>query len=362
MSSKVLFAPMTYTQYDSDESLPARFDRLLDESPLKEIVKGKTVAIKFHVGSFLSFSTIAPIFVRKLVTKVREWGGDCFLTDHAVQNRKPGDRGYTEDIIGCPVVDVAGMFGKYFYPKEVEYKTFKHVDVAGHIHDADVMIDFSHVKGHGTCGFGGACKNIAMGCVTDRTRGEIHGLEGGIEWDESKCIHCDQCVKSCNHYANKFTDEGQYEVNFHHCTNCQHCVKVCPTGAITLTEGAYKDFQEGMALCTKTVLDCFEPGNVYYINVLTSITALCDCWGFTTPSLVPDIGIMASHDIVALERASIDAIKMENLIPQGIPKGHDMSGTGHLFERLHGKNPFVQLEALERHGLGTQEYELKMID
>jgi uncharacterized Fe-S center protein len=71
---------------------------------------------------------------------------------------------------------------------------------------------------------------------------------------------------------------------------------------------------------------------------------------------------MASHDIVALERASIDAIKMENLIPQGIPQGHDMSGTGHLFERLHGKNPFVQLEALERHGLGTQEYELKRID
>jgi uncharacterized Fe-S center protein len=117
-----------------------------------------------------------------------------------------------------------------------------------------------------------------------------------------------------------------------------------------------------MALCTKTVLDGFAPENTYFINVLTSITALCDCWGFTTPSLVPDIGIMASSDIVAVERASIDAIKIENLIPQGIPSGHEMTGHGHLFEQLHGKNPFIQLDALQRRGLGTQEYVLKTIE
>lgn len=361
MASKVLFAPMTFAKYDPDETLPARFDRLLDESPLKDMVKDKTVAIKFHVGSYLSFSTIAPVFVRKLVSKVKGWGGNCFLADQDANWRKPGERGYTEDIIGCPVVDVCGLLKKYYYPKDVDYKTFKHVDVAGHIHDADVMIDFSHVKGHGACGYGGACKNIAMGCVTDRTRGELHGLEGGLEWDESKCIHCDQCVRSCNHFANKFNEEGKYEIFFHHCTNCQHCMKVCPTGAITLTNGAYSSFQEGMALCTKTVLDGFKPNSVYFINVLTNITALCDCWGLTTPSLVPDIGIMASEDIVAVERASIDAIKAENLIPQGVPSGHEMSGKGHLLEQLHGKSPFIQLDALERHGLGTQEYEFKMI-
>jgi uncharacterized Fe-S center protein len=361
MSSKVLFAPMAYSRFDPEESLPARFDRLLDESPLKGIVAGKTVAIKFHVGRYLSFSTIAPIFVRKLVTKVKEWGGRCFLTDHDVEDRRPGERGYTEDIVGCPVVDVCGLLGKYYYPVDVDYKTFRHVDIAGHIHDADVMIDFSHVKGHGVCGFGGACKNIAMGCVTGRTRGELHGLEGGVDWDESKCTHCEQCITSCNHHANSFSDEGKYEMFYHNCTSCQHCVKVCPTGAITLTEGAYASFQEGMAIATKTVLDSFAPGNVYYINVLTNITALCDCWGFTSPSLVPDIGIMASSDIVAVERASIDAIKIENLIPQGVPSSYTMSGRGHLFEQLHGKSPFVQLDALERLGLGTQEYEIKEI-
>jgi len=102
----------------------------------------------------------------------------------------------------------------------------------------------------------------------------------------------------------------------------------------------------------------FEPGMVYYINVLTQITALCDCWGMTTPSLVPDIGIMASDDIVAIERASIDAIKMENLIKEGVPAGMELSGEGHLFQQLHGKNPYVQLDKLEEVGLGTQDYEL----
>jgi len=117
-----------------------------------------------------------------------------------------------------------------------------------------------------------------------------------------------------------------------------------------------------MAICTKTVLDTFEPGNVYYINVLTSVTALCDCWGMSTPSLVPDIGIMASNDIVAIERASLDAIKMEDLIPVGIPQGMKLSGEGHLFQQLHGKNPYVQLEELERLDLGSQKYELVSVN
>ena len=142
---------------------------------------------------------------------------------------------------------------------------------------------------------------------------------------------------------------------------CQHCLKVCPTGAITLDSHDYADFQMGMAVCTRAVLDAFQPGNAYFINVLTQITALCDCWGMTTPSLVPDIGIMAGDDIVAIERASIDAIKVENLIKEGVPAGMELSGHGHLFEQLHGKNPYVQLEKLEEMGLGTQAYDLEIV-
>ena len=361
MASEVLFAPMAYSKYEADQTLPEKFSRMLKASGISEKLKGKKVAIKMHVGDGVSYSTIPPVFVRKLVDFVKESGADCFITDHYIHSRRPEQRGYSEGVLGCPVLDDCGYFGKYYYTKEVDFKSFKHVDVAGLIHDADFLIDFSHVKGHGACGFGGACKNIAMGCVTDRTRHEIHALEGGIVWDKDKCVHCNKCLTACNHYANGFNENGDYEVFFHHCTMCQHCLKICPMGAITLDSHDYKDFQTGMAICTKTVLDTFEPENIYYINVLTQITALCDCWGLTTPSLVPDIGIMACNDMVAIERASIDAIKIEDLIPVGVPEGMELSGEGHLFKQLHGKDPFTQLEALEKQGLGTQDYELKII-
>ena len=362
MAEKVLFAPMAYSAYEESQTLPAKFERLLEKSGIAEKINGKTVAIKMHVGCGTNYSTIPAVFVKKLVDFVKKSGGKCFVTDHNVYGRNPEARGYTFENLGCPVLDDCGYFGKYFYTKEVDFRSFKHIDIAGLIHDADFFIDFSHVKGHGVCGLGGACKNIAMGCVTTRTRHELHSLEGGILWDKEKCVHCGKCIVSCNHNANKFNEDGDYHVNYHHCTLCQHCAKICPTGAITLDSHDYKDFQEGMAICTKEILDCFGPDNVYFINVLTSITALCDCWGLTTPSLVPDIGIMASNSIVEVESASLDAIKIEDLIPVGVPSNITLGDKGHLFERLHGKDPYVQLDKLAEQGLGSREYELCVIE
>lgn len=357
--SEILFSSVEYTQYDSEVTLPKKFERLLDQTGLEEVVKGKLTAVKMHVGRGIGFTTIHPLFVKILIDKLKGWGAKAFITDQTIAGARV--RGYTEELLGCPIVDVAGLTGKYFYPVEVDYKTFKNVDIAGHIYDAEVMIDLSHVKGHGACGYGGACKNIAMGCVTDRTRGQIHGLEGGLNWDGGKCTHCELCIRGCNHDANRFDDEGTYRVNYHNCTYCGHCVQVCPTHAVTMDGGAFEDFQTGMALCTKTVLDRFAPGHVYYINFMTNITALCDCWGMSTPSLVPDIGICASPDIVAIERYCLDSIDYRKLDMAGVPKGFELGTEGHLFQRLHAKDPFIQVNKLEQHGLGSQQYTVREI-
>ncbi len=357
--SQVLFSSVKYDKYDSSVTLPAKFERLIDNMELESIVKNKWTAIKMHLGRGIGYTTIHPLFVKILVDKLKGYGAKVYITDQ--ETAGAANRGYTEQFLGVPIVPVCGLMGKYIYEKSVDYKSFKNVDVGGNIYDAEVMIDLSHVKGHGACGYGGACKNIAMGCVTDRTRNQIHGLEGGIAWNADLCTHCELCINSCNHHANKFSENGEYNVFFHHCTYCHHCVKICPTGAITKTSDKYEDFQTGMAICTESVLKTFEPGNVFYINFLTNITSLCDCWGLTTPSVVPDIGIMASKDIVSIERACIDAIKVENLILDGIPQGIELGKEGHLFQRIHGKDPFIQLKELEKRNLGTQTYNIEEI-
>jgi len=135
----------------------------------------------------------------------------------------------------------------------------------------------------------------------------------------------------------------------------------CPTGAIKLLNRDFKAFQEGLARVAKVVLDEFDPADVFHINVLMNITIFCDCWGFTSPALVPDIGIMAGQDIVAVDHASLDAIKAENVIPGSITPPYKLGKGKHLFEKLHSKDPYVQVKALERLGMGSSKYGLTTV-
>ena len=368
VKSKVKFSSVKFDKLDKEATLPAKFIRMLKSIPLKKMVEGKTVALKMHLGGGLGYTTIHPLFVRILVDALKEAGGKIFITDlYHLNNDNFGvrgarDRGYSSDILNVPFLPVAGQADKYYYSKNVDFKTLKKVQVAGNIHDAEVLIDFSHVKGHGVCGYGGALKNIAMGCVSQNTRRNLHALEGGIDWDVELCDHCDVCTDECRYKANKFNDEGKYEIFYHHCTYCQHCVEICPNNALTFSSKGFVDFQKGMALATKEVLNTFDKDKIYYINVLLSLTMLCDCWGFSTPSLVPDIGIMASNDMAAIDKASLDMIKAENLLPDSLPEGRELREGKHLFEKIFGKDPYNQIKILEEMKIGNSDYEFEEID
>ena len=368
VNSKVKFSSVKFDKLDKEATLPAKFIRMLKSIPLKEMVEGKTVALKMHLGGGLGYTTIHPLFVRILVDALKDAGGKIFITDIFHLNndnfgvRGARNRGYSSDILDVPFLPVAGQADKYYYSKKVDFKTLKEVQVAGNIHDAEVLIDFSHVKGHGVCGYGGALKNIAMGCVSQDTRRGLHALEGGIDWDGELCDHCNACTDECRYKANKFNDEGKYEIFYHHCTYCQHCVEICPNNALTFSSKGFVDFQKGMALATKEVLDTFDKDKVYYINVLLNLTMLCDCWGFSTPSLVPDIGIMASNDMAAIDKASLDMIKAENLLPDSLPKGRELREGKHLFEKIFGKDPYNQIKILEEMKIGNSDYEFEEID
>jgi uncharacterized Fe-S center protein len=362
-AADVWFASADVAEYDPEASLPAKFQRMLARLPLKRIASGAIVALKMHVGDKLGYTTIPPLFVRLLVEKIREAGAKrVFVTDGSSTFWGAAARGYTAEAIGAPVFGAAGVADRYFYTHKVRYKTLRAVEVCGNIEDADALVNLSHFKGHGDCGYGGAAKNLAMGCVTNRTRGALHHLEGGLVWDSKRCIACKKCVKACERSAAQWK-EGRLEIFWHHCVYCRHCMLVCPTGAIQITGGGFKAFQHGLALAAREVLRTFEPQRVLHINVLTNITLMCDCWGFSMRPLVPDVGIVASTDIVAAEKASLDLVRDGDPLPGSLPKGHTVLALPgrHLFERVHGKDPYGQVERLEAVGLGTANYRLREV-
>jgi len=360
LMSIVHFASAKMSTLKAEASLPAKFKRLLGSYPLKDMFEGKTVAIKMHLGSNLGYTTIPPVFVKILVDEVKNAGGTPFITDgtYAVPTAK--DRGYTEEVLGVPIVPAAGLNECYYVELPIGFMSLKTVQMCGEIVNADAMIVYSHGKGHGHCGWGGAIKNIAMGNVTCKSRGDIHALiDTEFEWDEENCIHCYLCRDNCPAEAVHFDNEGKLRINLHDCRYCMHCSTACPQKAIKINEGSIRQFQAGMARVTKACLDTFEPNRLLYINHVTNVTPFCDCWGFSSPAIVPDIGILGSTNIVAVEQASIDMVKTENYIEGSLPHPLEVRDVeGHLLTKIHGKDPYLQCEEAAKIGIGEQSYEI----
>jgi len=360
----VYFASVRMKDMVADASLPAKYMRMLDRFPLEEMFRGKRTAIKMHVGGNLGYTTVHPLFVRLLVQKLKEAGADPFLTDGSDARHSFVARGYTQEVVGAPFVPAAGVADSYYYTERVDYRSLKQVELCGNIVDAEGLVDLSHFKGHGHAVFGGAVKNLGMGAVTKRTRAAIHQLASQeLHWNEEACVECHQCVEGCPTGAARFNDEGKFTIFFHDCIYCHHCVIACPQNAISFDDRNIYYFHSGLAIAARQVLKHFDPSSVLYINVLLNITSLCDCWGFTTPSIVPDIRITASRSIMPIERASLEMIRAEDFIEGSLP-GHVQrrEGGGHLLQQIWGKDPYDPLRAGEEVGLGPSDYELEEVD
>lgn len=367
--SKVLFGPAQAREIKWQSTLPGKLDIILDKLGIASDLKDKRVCVKMHLGGNVGYTTVHPVFVRRLISFIKAAGGRPFITDIMQSALTAYERGYTHETVGCPILPAAGASDTYYKTIPVEHKSLKEIHIAGEIVDADYLVVLSHAKGHGNSGFGGAIKNLALGAMNTKSRGDIHMSQHAEKyWDTDKCTHhtdgCDECIKACKVHAMRFADDKSLHVGFHECNFCFECNALCPKGAISLRDSFAQDFQEVMALSTKAVMDHFEPGNAAYISLATNITPFCDCWGFTTPSLVPDIGLFASKDMCAIETATLDSIKSENLIPGSVPPWLILRDEveGHLFKKIHGKDPYLQVRACERLGLGVMEYEIEEID
>jgi uncharacterized Fe-S center protein len=169
--SQLLFATAHVSRLAAEDSLPARFKHLLETADFGAKFSGKRVAIKMHVGGGIGFYTLHPLFVKLVVDAVKAAGGQPFLVDGSFSTDAAVVRGYTPEVVGARVVGAGGEHDRYVYSRATNVPGLPEIELCGNITDADALLVFSHGKGHGWCGFGGAIKNIAMGCVSCKTRG-----------------------------------------------------------------------------------------------------------------------------------------------------------------------------------------------
>ena len=194
------------------------------------------------------------------------------------------------------------------------------IGVASAIHDAPAMIVLSHCKGHIASGYGGAVKNLGMGGIAfkDRhgvhQRGRMHFLQNAeLSWTSEICSHCLQCVGACPHESIAFDQDEMLAIDQQKCARCGRCARVCTDGALVLPQDE-ELFQKALAEAAVAVLNTFPKGKVLYINFVTEVQPECDCMPMADAPLVPDIGVLVSDDIVAIEKATLDLIHQAQII------------------------------------------------
>jgi uncharacterized Fe-S center protein len=373
LSSVVYFSNMRAKR---SMSLPDKVERLCKKlAVFKNIKKGELVAITLHFGERGNTSFVRPLYIRRIVDLVRKAGGKPFLTDANTLYR--GERsnavdhfnlamehGFSYATVNAPVIISDGLRGKDYVEVETGGKYFEKVKIASAAYHADSLISIAHVKGHMLFGFGGALKNIGMG-LGSRSGKQMMHADLKPEMILKKCVGCGLCVKWCPAGSLALEErEGRDKplsvLNPDTCIGCGECVVTCPHEAIRISwSGAPKTVQE------KTVEFAWaiakeKPGKIGAINLLMDISPDCDCLSRSDASIVPDIGFLASDDIVAVDRASIDLINQQASLPNtAIPK--DRLNESDKFAVLHKVDWTHQFTYAEKLGLGSAKYELKQL-
>jgi uncharacterized protein len=367
MPSTVYFGSPRQARLRGEETLPAKLDLILERLNLRERVKNETVAIKIHSGGNIGYSVIHPVFVRKVVKAVKDGGGHPFVTDVNWDVFDAAARGYTAETLGCPILPAAGPFDHDYYEHERPFKDLYSWQVAGPIQDASFLVNFAHAKGHPACGYGGAIKNIALGCMTQKTRSAMHDVQHvDLYFFPEKCPDLEtrqKIVASCPFDALHVDEKRANTIRMapEWCNACGRCLEVAPEGSLEIRPDTFHAFQEACAISVDLTLSTFNPGKSTHLVLATQMTPVCDCFGFTGMPILPDAGVFGSDDIVALDQAVLDATASSRLIEENLPTWMEVhTRQGHPLQWLHGpfKDPYLAMMYAEKLGIGSREYDL----
>lgn len=332
----------------------------------------KMVAIKIHFGEPGNLSYLRPNYAKAVVDVIKDLGGMPFLTDCNtlyVGRRKNAldhmdaayENGFSPFSTGCHVIIADGLKGT----DDIEIpvaggELCKTAKIGRAIMDADVFISLSHFKGHEATGFGGALKNIGMGCGSRAGKMEQH-TSGKPTVDQKLCRSCHMCEKICAHSAISFDEHHKASIDHQRCVGCGRCLGTCNFDAIyNGNDSANDDLNKKIAEYSKAVVD---GRHHFHISLVMDVSPYCDCHAENDLPIIPDVGMFASFDPVALDQACADACNEmqaqqgslldEHIHADGFHDHHD-----HFTNTSPNTNWKTCLEHAEKIGLGTRDYEL----
>lgn len=362
--AKVYFTNL-HTTYD--ENLTQKLARLITTAGIGNIdFEKKYAAIKIHFGEPGNLAFLRPNYAQAVVNVIQSLGGKAFLTDcntlyvggrkNALDHLDTAYRnGFSPFSTDCHVIIGDGLKGTDDVAVPVVNGEYvKEAKIGRAIMDADILISLTHFKGHEATGFGGALKNIGMGCGSRAGKMEMHSA-GKPYVIEKKCVGCGRCVNICAHDAPKVTDRKAY-IHQEKCVGCGRCIGVCPMDAVCAANDESNDILNcKIAEYTKAVLDGREH---FHISIVVDVSPNCDCHAENDIPIVPNVGMFASFDPVALDKACADAVNRQPVMAGSqldrMPKVHG--------DHFKDSAPITDWTVGIRHavkiGLGTDEYEL----
>ena len=366
MKSKVFF---TSVRTRPGNNMINKLDRLIQKAGIDSMdLKGKPVALKIHFGEPGNLAYIRPNYAAQIVKKVKEMGGKPFLTDcntlyyghrsNAIDHLEAAMlNGFNRIAVGCDVIIADGLTGGECKEIPINMKRVEKAKIGSIIADSNIIISLNHFKGHEQAGFGGALKNVGMGCGSRKGKLEMHSASKP-EMIEENCVACGMCIKNCPEKAIAYNERHKAQINYDKCIGCGQCVASCNYGsARAIYDQSVAILNEKIAEYAFAVLNGKQH---FHISFILNVSPDCDCLDGNDQALVPDIGIAASFDPVALDKACVDLVNQAPVIRDSqlfdikpYKPGNDK------FVHVHPDIHWIDcLKHAEEIKLGSMDYEL----
>jgi len=355
------------------KSVPSKVCDLFDRLEPADIFQPRDlVAVKLHFGEPGGTAYIRPQFVRRVVDRLKALQARPFLTDTNtlyVGSRAEAyshmitafDHGFTREVAGAPVIIADGLRGNNVVRAAVNGRRLQEAHIAADIHNADGLMVLTHFKGHELTGFGGALKNVGMGCAAREGKLEQHS-NVSPRVKKGKCVGCGDCLVRCRGQAISLQGEGSDAKAFIDpalCIGCAECILACPQQAIQIQwNESVPIFMEKMVEYAASVVNG-KLGRTAFMTFVTDVTPMCDCTPFSDRPIVRDRAILASVDPVAIDQAAADLVNSAPGNPLSCPEAGMAPGEDKFRALYPNVDWTYQLEYAEEMGLGTRKYDIE---